>query len=449
MTVRVTLTVTEGPHQGQVFTFAEHDTFIVGRSKHAHFRLPSKDKYFSRHHFLVEVNPPHCRVMDLGSRNGTYINGVRTPAADLRDGDLIKAGRTVLRASIEHAAVGPIVDEERILPSAIVPTVSYVPPFAAKAVPGAPRPSPDHAVCPACGGARLQGAKPMILCAGCEAAACEHPQPIAGYRLVRELGRGGMGVVALAIRLADGMPVALKTITPQSAATPADLGRFMREASILRELDHPHIVGLRDMGQAEGRLLIAMDYVRGTNAADLLGEHPSGLPIGRAVALVCQLLDALDYAHAKQFVHRDIKPANLLVAEGDLLKLADFGLARVYQSSSFSGLTMQGDYGGTYPFMPPEQITRFRESQPANDLYSVGATLYNLLTGRYIYDFPATIEGRVLMLLQEDPIPIRSRCADIPPALAAAIHRALAREPADRFASARAMKEALDPLRTT
>src|SRR6202030_1483231 len=132
-------------------------------------------------------------------------------------------------------------------------------------------------------------------------------------------------------------------------------------------------------------------------------------PIGRAVELACQLLEALEYAHGRKFVHRDLKPSNLLVTEDydadgkarDVVKLADFGLARVYQSATFSGLTMQGDYGGTYPFMPPEQITRFRESRPANDLYAVGATLYNLLTGKYIYDFPRAIERSVAMLLQE------------------------------------------------
>lgn len=440
--MRITLTVTEGLHLGQVFSFAEHDTFIVGRSKHAHFRFSFKDKYFSRHHFMVEVNPPLCRVMDLGSRNGTFLNGVRVEAADLHDGDLIKAGRTVLRASIRQTAV--VANLDAAPPSAIAaaaPTASYVPPAASKA-------------CLACGAAKQEDATPTMLCPGCEAAACGHPQPIAGYRLVRELGRGGMGVVHLAMRRADGMPVALKTITPESTAQPAELARFMREANILRELDHPHIVAFRDMGESAGQLFIAMDYVRGTNAASLLREHPGGLPIGRAVVLVCQLLSALDYAHAKQLVHRDIKPANLLVAEDDhchgsahgTLKLADFGLARVYQASSFSGLTMQGDYGGTYPFMPPEQLTKFREAVPANDVYSAGATLYNLLTGKYVYDFPAALESKVLMLLQDDPIPIRARRKDVPRALAVAVHRALKREPAERFASAREMQQALAPF---
>src|SRR5207247_6873114 len=109
-------------------------------------------------------------------------------------------------------------------------------------------------------------ALPPPLCPGCIAASQAHPQPIAGYRIVRELGRGAMGIVTVAIRLADGRAVALKTITPKSVATPHDVARFLREANILRELDHPHIVAFRDMGESSGRFYFTMDYVHGTDA---------------------------------------------------------------------------------------------------------------------------------------------------------------------------------------
>src|SRR5438045_6617172 len=105
--MRITLTVTAGPHQGRTFTFAGHDMFLVGRSRRAHFRLPAKDRYFSRVHFLVEVNPPQCRLMDMGSRNGTYVNGQRVQQAALHDGDQIRAGKTVLRVSVNEAPTDP------------------------------------------------------------------------------------------------------------------------------------------------------------------------------------------------------------------------------------------------------------------------------------------------------------------------------------------------------
>src|SRR4051794_40874416 len=98
--MRVTLSVTAGPHEGTAFTFDHHDTFLVGRSQHAHFRLPAKDRFFSRIHFMLEVNPPHCRLIDMGSHNGTYVNGQRVLTADLRDGDQIRAGHTVLRLGV-------------------------------------------------------------------------------------------------------------------------------------------------------------------------------------------------------------------------------------------------------------------------------------------------------------------------------------------------------------
>ena len=113
--------------------------------------------------------------------------------------------------------------------------------------------------------------------------------------------------------------------------------------------------------------------------------------MGRAVRLASQMLAALEYAHARGYVHRDIKPANLLVTprNGDeVVRLADFGLARVYQASQLSGLTMTGDRGGTPAFISPEQITRFRECKPPVDQYAAGATLYYLLTGQFVYDFP-------------------------------------------------------------
>ena len=178
----------------------------------------------------------------------------------------------------------------------------------------------------------------------------EQSQPIPGYQIVRELGQGGMGVVSLALRAADGTVVALKTIKPAADAGRSVVERFLREAAILRELDHPHIVTFRDWATA-GRLFFAMDFVPGIDAARLLLQQ-GPWPIPRAVGLVCQLLQALDYAHGRRLVHRDIKPANVLVAKvqgREEARLVDFGLARLYQASKLSGLTLEGRWPGTAP----------------------------------------------------------------------------------------------------
>ncbi len=199
------------------------------------------------------------------------------------------------------------------------------------------------------------------------------------------------------------------------------------------------------MGECNGQLFFAMDYVRGADAARLL-KQSGPLPIGRAVRLVCDLLEALEYAHAKKFVHRDIKPANLLLTDvsgRETGLLADFGLARVYQASRLSGLTMTGNIGGTVQFMPPEQITNYREAKPPADIYAAGATLYNLLTGRCIFDFEGSKRHHLMMVLEDDPVPIRCRRKSIPSGLAEAIHQSLLKEPSARFADAAAMRTAL------
>jgi eukaryotic-like serine/threonine-protein kinase len=398
--VRITLKVTAGPHKGESFAFVGHDTFLVGRSQRAHFQLPMKDKYFSRIHFMVEVNPPSCRLMDMGSRNGTYVNGQKVEKVDLQDGDQIRAGHTILRVTVAGSMPPPA-------PAA--PTI--------KAAPAEPADS--------------------------------LPQPIQGYRILRELGRGGMGVVYLAERSADGAKVALKTIIPAVSGSRAQVERFLREARTLQQLDHPHIVAFREMGESNRRLYFAMDFVPGPDAGRLV-KTSGPLPVGRAVGLACQMLDALAFAHGQRFVHRDIKPANLLLATDggrDVARLADFGLARVYQASQLSGLTMTGDVGGTVAFMAPEQITNYREVKPPADQYAAAASLYNLLTGKYVFDLPANPQQRLLMILQDEPVPVRERRPDLPGELAGVIHRALAKEPGDRFGGAGEFRKALLPFR--
>src|SRR5262249_48080058 len=152
------------------------------------------------------------------------------------------------------------------------------------------------------------------------------------------------------------------------------------EVEILRGLRHRHIVAFHQMGVRNGLLYFVMDFIAGRDAARIVKE--SGLlAIPRAVRLTCQLLDALAYAHAQGFVHRDIKPGHLLGGGGvgqEGPPLAGLGLARAYQASQFSGLTITGSAGGTPAYMPPEQVRDFRTVKPPADQYAAAATLYNL-----------------------------------------------------------------------
>jgi serine/threonine-protein kinase len=257
-----------------------------------------------------------------------------------------------------------------------------------------------------------------------------------------------MGVVYEARCQADGARVAVKTILPAVKPSEVMLGRFLREARILRDLDHPNIVRFRDLNQAGKHLFFAMDFVEGIDAEKML--HQQGpLPVSLAVQLTCQLLDALNYAHVRGFVHRDIKPSNLLVTQEagrPVAKLADFGLARTYQASQLSGLTMTGSKGGTAAFMPPEQVLDFRSVKPAADQYAAAAALYHLLTGRCLYDKAESTADLMMRILQSNPVPLRSRRPDLPAALTAAVDRGLARNVADRFPDVTAFQKALTPF---
>ncbi|MDB5349655.1 MAG: stkP 4 [Planctomycetota bacterium] len=401
--MKVILKVTGGPHQGQSFAFGEHDTFVVGRSDSAQFRLPFKDKTLSRVHFLVEVNPPSCRLMDMASTNGTFVNGKKVSTIDLNDGDTIRGGRTHIEVHFE--------EDDAPVTRGVEPVADY----------------------------------------GIESVTVDDVGPrlptLPKLTLETELGRGGMGVVYRA-KNAQGETVAVKTITPAAVASEGVTARFLREAGILRTLDHPGIVKFREIGHADSLVYFVMDYVPGKDA-DWVVRQDQPLPIARAVGIATQMLDALSFAHAKGFVHRDVKPKNLLVStEGgrDTVKLADFGLARLYLDSPLSGLSFTGQIAGTYGYMSPEQITHFREAKPPADLYAAAATLYFLLTAKRVYDFPRNVERQLLMILQDEPVPIRERRPDVPEGLAKVIHRSLKRDPKERFADAAEMRKALKPF---
>ena len=439
--MQVLLQVTHGPHRGKTFAFDSHDTFIVGRGTKAHFQLPKLDRHFSRNHFMLEINPPHCFLIDMASRNGTYVNKERVERAILHDGDLIQGGKTAIRVKIKQEEEAP--GNAVASPPAKASQDRLPPPWAPRVPDGGDvKPAVTATFSPEA------VAVPSLPQEYVRKIATQ-PQPIAGYKIIEELGQGGMGTVFLAWREATGRLVAMKTIKPDAAASEAHCRRFLRETEILREIRHPHIVGYEDAGVVDGTLFFAMEYVHGGDVRQMLVENGGPLPVGQAVRLVCQALEALADAHSRGIVHRDIKPANLLVTVSDgrpLLKLADFGLARMYHCSQLSGLTMMGDTGGTIPYMAPEQITNYRDCEPPTDQYSAAATLYHLLTNRFIYDFPKDIGSRLLMVLQEAPVPILTRRSDLPAGLAEAVHRGLARDPSDRFTNCMLFREALLPF---
>ena len=246
------------------------------------------------------------------------------------------------------------------------------------------------------------------------------------YRIERPLGQGGMATVYLAQDDELDRPVALKILADHLASDSTFRDRFEREARLAARLDHPNVVRVFDVGESDGRPFIVMEYVEGDTLADEVGRL-GPLPPDRAVDLGLQICSGLEAAHASGLVHRDVKPRNLLLRQDGVLKIADFGIARAAESTR---LTEIGTILGTAAYLAPEQAEG-AEATPAADLYSVGAVLYEMLTGRV----PYTAESLVELLAKQEagpPPPI----AGVPTWLELAVIRCLEPDPSERPASA-------------
>lgn len=480
--MKVELNVTNGPMTGKIFEFTEHDTFVFGRSSNAKCCLPD-DKYISRNHFLLEINPPRVRVRDLGSLNKTEVNGVRFGGReqegqkasevninnysgfiqknlwkredferDIIDGDEIKVGETVMKVSIKPDAkcsyCGTIIDEEDKDECSI---------------------GDDKHICRQCKineeeekqkQIQLKKKKAEIKKRDKEAEASaadllmnllfdiaksgksKDVPTFPGYEVIKKIGEGGMGAVYLAVEKRNNRKAAIKIIKPESNPDNTTLRRFKREIEIAKSLKHKNIVLCYDGNYTDGVYYMIMEYIEGLDTLQFVEKYGI-LKYQSACSLMIQALDGLDYIHKNNIVHRDLKPQNIMLENnGDswIAKVTDFGLAKNLKTSS--SITGNGDCSGTLPFMAPEQILDFKHVGPASDIYSMGATLYLLCTGQMPHDYPPTMDP-VLVILQSPFIPIERRISRIPNNAASIINKSLAYKINDRYKSAKEFKNAL------
>lgn len=434
---------------GREFDFAEHDTFLFGRKSDCHVHI-SGDGFVSRHHFILEANPPQARLRDLGSMNGTFVNGDKCggrlqgespdqgaerayPQFDLSDGDTIRVGETVFRVAIERT--GPAVRVQ----------------------------------CQQCGRDVSReadaGEDGEYICAQCRQDAAEDPLrllrqrnapneaeermliqgELEDYEIERPLGRGGMGAVYLARRMDDDARVALKVMLAKVVVDERARQAFLREMDTLRDLEHPNIVRFIEGGATGGAFFFVMEYCNKGSLSTLIDKRGGRVPLRIAAPIMLQVLKGLAYAHEKGLVHRDLNPNNILIHEEDGVwrpKVSDFGLAKNFERAGFSGLTATQGYSGTFSYVPREQVTSFRYVKPVSDVWSAGATFYTMLTGA----FPRLAgpdADPLNVVLEADATPITQCGVPLAPDVAAVIDKALATNPRKRYADAGEFRQAL------
>jgi len=443
MPSKITLTITQGKLSGRQYIFESRSTCIVGRNNDCNLQIADDiDMTISRYHCLLDINPPDIRVRDLGSLNGTFVNGKKIgqrqreqpakeavklnfPEYNLQNGDKIQLGDILFKIGVEaesqlNKTPDVLVQEEKTKPDFVT--------IAKKLL--------DIA----------QSGNTSL-------------QAISDYNLIKSLGKGGFGEVFLARDIQTKKSVALKIMLPAVANQEQGVEMFLRETENIKLLQHPNIVQLLDYGFLENTFFFTMEYLSGGNVWDLMQKLGWRLPVDIAVDITLQVLDGLIYAHeveipdrkladgtltkGKGLVHRDLKPNNIFISKINdkiAVKIGDYGLSKAFDLAGLSGQTLTGTKMGTPAFMPRQQVLNFKHELPEIDVWATAACLYNMLTGYFPRDF---VGDPWLSVLQNNPVPILKRQNNIPQKLAKVIDLALKEKPQIYFQTAAEFKQAL------
>jgi len=387
------LTVIAGPDQGTVFVIPEGAPFLIGRSHATATQL--SDPWVSRSHCRIDAVGGILRLKDVGSKRGTFVNGQRIFECELRSGDAIRIGTTELRFEAEPAE-GPA---SRRGPAAGPPQ-----PFAAAPVPLSELP-----------GRRL--AHFTIRCA---------------------LATGATGVVFLAADEAHYRNVALKVLWPTVLRDEEQVQRFLALMRAVASVEHPNIVQIYEADKTGPYCWVSMELVEGESLDRVVRRIQEGETHDwrYAYRIGVQIARAIEAAHGRGVVHRNITPSNILVRSSDqLAKLGDFSLAKMLDGISASQASQSAELTGDVFYMSPERTNQSREADTRSDLYSLGATLYSLLTGRPPCDGDTLTEviERIRYAPPEDPAKFQP---DLPQPFSAIILKLLEKQRADRYQSA-------------
>lgn len=486
----VRLKVIEGPNKGRKFAFDQQDTFTLGRSSQCSC-VVRDDPTFSRHHLLLEINQANVTLVDLGSLNGTEINGIRygerkaskrphdkggREQIALRNGDCIKAGNVVMTILIDTAPhclkCGREIPrvEGRDQESGQGPY--FCPQCLGKeAVEKQPSPRVESEMAEVHLGDRYRqlaaqdpdAALGSLYEALCEYLVDEHEPPqIPEYRELQEIGRGGFGAVYRAERVSDGRVVALKTMLQTRMPPPRQLEMFEREKRIGQQLCHPNILTARDGGVLEDIHYFEMDYVDGGCAYRRMQSGSGRFTLDEATPIMLGVLAGLAHAHQAELttdtktgketirgvVHRDLKPSNILLAEKDgemVPMIGDFGLAKAFASAGFTQGSITQDAGpfcGSPPYMAREHIINYRYVLPVTDVFEAAATFFHMLTGMTVW---AVEQGGDIFrtILEGEPRRLKDCLPSAPRRLCEVFDQALELKADARFKDADEFLEAL------
>ena len=410
------------------------DELVIGRGVSGEGRL-SEDLELSRRHARVwREADGRIMVEDLGSANGTFVNGerVRSPR-QLDAGDKVRVGSTVLEVADVGAA--PAARPAPPAPSAAPPS----PPVAPQAPPAPPaaQPAPPVAHAPARTPPAAPPPRPRPRPAPAHLGAVATELPLdsvfAGCRVEEVIGRGDMGVVYRAEELALQRTVALKLIISEYSRDERFRERFRRESRIAAAIDHPNVIPVFDAGDEQGALYIMMRLVEGTDLRAVIDEE-GGLDPRRAARIVSQVGAALDAAHARGMLHRDVKPSNVLLARRDHAYLSDFGLAK--PADSLEALTRHGTIVARAEYVAPEQVLGQRVDARA-DIYALGCLLFEALTGEAPFERSAPGAGAAALAHVDAPRPSPLEIRpDLPREFDDVVKRAMAKDPDERYPSA-------------
>lgn len=422
-----------GPLAGREVGLLPRSKTVLGRSPECQIAVEVPG--VSRYHCRINCDGRHCHLVDLGSVNGTFVNGERAARHVLQHGDQVSIGsiKFVFRRDVAQC---PAENQQ----------MAALPPEASSDLPWSCDVCGTLVEAPGPGDAATEGADPKLLCESCRPVGWILGGNVGHFRVVSKIAEGGMGTVFRAHQEVVDRPVALKILKSEFASEPRSIKRFLREARASASLSHPNIVPLYDAGQFETIHYIAMEYIDGPSAAQVLDTSGFG-GVGGVLKVAIQMAHALAHAFGSKVVHRDVKPSNIMLTHSGAAKLTDFGLAKFMYDAGLSSITEAGTSMGTLAYMSPEHLRDARAVDYRGDIYSLGATIYHMLTGQHAFSSGSFMQTARKILSQPPPSP-GDLNPKVPELFSKVVQRMMATDAQARYQTPKELLNALQEVRT-